>query len=390
VANAAALDANGQLYAAGFAPDPSSILEMRLWRFTPSGNLDKSFNGTGYVAHPGSADGSGSTVGLGVATEPGVDGDTVVCGYSIDANQSWGMTVWRYRADGTLDPAFATNGYYRYTAAESGGVSCAIDSNGEVVVAGFRWNGSDWDMAVWRLSPTGDLDTTLFHNGAAGGDAEDIGVGVLIDGSGRILVTGYSSNSDGSQDMALWRLTSAGALDLTFSGDGVFTHADAGGITGDDGGRAIALDGTDIIVTGYSPTPFGGDAMALWRLDTNGLLDAAFSSNGYLTHDGAAGGFGRDEGRAVQIDVDHNVLVLGSSVASNGRTEVVLWRYLPDGSPDTSIDGTGFLVFSETGTISTEDTGRALALTIQGRAWAVGVHGNSTAAAEILLASHVF
>jgi uncharacterized delta-60 repeat protein len=68
----------------------------------------------------------------------------------------------------------------------------------------------------------GDLDTSFGSGGkvttaiGAGGYGQD----VAIDGSGRIVVAGYSSNGT-DDDFAVVRYTASGALDTTFGSGGM-------------------------------------------------------------------------------------------------------------------------------------------------------------------------
>ncbi|HYE57719.1 MAG TPA: delta-60 repeat domain-containing protein, partial [Rhodothermales bacterium] len=97
--------------------------------------------------------------------------------------------------------------------------------------------------------PTGDLDTSFDTDGkqtvSFGGTDQAQAIGV--DGSGRIVVAGYTSAGATGYDIAVARLTSSGALDATFAGDGTLTIH----VTGDDYAYALAFDGDgNIIVVG--------------------------------------------------------------------------------------------------------------------------------------------
>jgi uncharacterized delta-60 repeat protein len=368
----------------GYSQDATGVLNMRVWRYSGSGVLDPTLS----VSHAGNAaPGVGQTAGLGIAVD--ATGRIVVCGYSIGHDGLWGMTLWRYLEDGTPDTTFAGGaGYLRDAYRQGGGVSCAIDGSGRIVVAGFAWSGVDWDMAVWRFEPNGDVDPALngigfqTHHGAAGGSGEDIGIGLLIDAQGRILVTGYSTNSLGDQDLVVWRLLgSDGALDAAFNGTGYATF-DTPGIVGTDNdvGRALAIDALQrIVVAGWRPGVLPGtDDMGLWRFNDNGSRDTAFN----VIHDGAAGSSGTDEGRAIALDGAGRIVVTGSSTNAAGALDVVIWRYLPNGTLDTTLNGTGFVVLPGT---TVNEGARDLGIDSLGRLWAVGFRGNALASAEVAL-----
>ena len=114
-------------------------------------------------------------------------------------------------------------------------------------------------MAVWRFLPDGALDTSfgglgfVSHEGAAGGGPGlgDEGYDLVVDGTGRILVTGAGVNASASRDMVTWRFLEDGSFDTSFNGQGWVTFDRAGGNPGSDYGRAIAIDGNGkIIVAG--------------------------------------------------------------------------------------------------------------------------------------------
>jgi uncharacterized delta-60 repeat protein len=242
----------------------------------------------------------------------------------------------------------------RVTSPQSGGVGVALDGTGKILVSGFGWNGFDWDAVLWRFNTDGSPDSTFngigyaMQNHSAGSGAatgEDIGVGVAVDGSGRIVMAGYSSNAAGNQDMTVWRFNDNGTPDAGFNGSGVFRHDNAAGGSGNDVGRTIAFDASGrIVVVGWSPSATGGDDAAVWRLTSSGALDPGFNGTGYNTQGGTAGGNGVDTGRDVVIDAAGRIVMVGESANANGDQDMVVWRFGSDGTPDGSFGGTGALV----------------------------------------------
>ena len=59
----------------------------------------------------------------------------------------------------------------------------------------------DWTGAP---DPTFGAGGVVVHHGAAGGNDDDSGKDLVIDGSGRVVVTGYSRNGS-DPDMVIWR-----------------------------------------------------------------------------------------------------------------------------------------------------------------------------------------
>lgn len=169
---------------------------------------------------------------------------------------------------------------------------------------------------------------------------------VAGDEQGRVLVVGAIHDATNSHDdMAVWRFTADGEVDTSFGGDndmtdgpdGYFQHDRAGG---DDVGYDLALDGQDRIYVCGESDAAGGSEMVLWRLTADGTLDTSFGNGGVITHDNAAGGDGRDAGRGIALDGDDTVYVAGHSDATGDKPQIAVWKYTNDtnGQSDWSLD----------------------------------------------------
>lgn len=101
------------------------------------------------------------------------------------------------------------------------------------------------------------------------------------------------------------------------------------------------------------------DDFALSRLLENGSPDAAFGTGGLVTTD-IAGGFAECLGLAVQGD--GKIILAGHNNKSRGGTDadVVVVRYLSDGTLDTSFNGTGKVILDLQGTSDDKVAGVAL------------------------------
>src|SRR5205807_8971782 len=103
---------------------------------------------------------------------------------------------------------------------EAGAV--AVDSLDRVVVAGYTFNGSNDDVAVARLTVAGALDSSFDGDGkqtVVFGTSDDLAFGVAVDSLSRSVVAGNTFNGS-NYDVAVARRTVAGATDSSFDGEG--------------------------------------------------------------------------------------------------------------------------------------------------------------------------
>src|SRR6185436_13657556 len=92
---------------------------------------------------------------------------------------SAGVALWTNRYDGP------NNG-------NDGPNSIAVDSSGNVFVAGFSDAGSEYDYVTIAYSSAGSGLWTNYYSGSPTYDSQ--AQAVAVDGSGRVFVTGYSDS----------------------------------------------------------------------------------------------------------------------------------------------------------------------------------------------------
>ncbi|MCE9501545.1 MAG: hypothetical protein K8R21_13750, partial [Leptospira sp.] len=179
-----------------------------------------------------------------------------------------------------------------------------------------------------------------------------------IDSSGRIITTGGGITGTVGppvrSPMETRRYNSDGSLDLSFNGTGFYNFSLTTFPEGSTG-VALALDQSGkIIIAGQViidnfPTPADVD-MIIWRLNVDGTLDTTFNGIGYVRHNNAAGELINplDEGTSVAIDSFGRIVVAGVSCNNTGFSScvggsyqgysIVVWRYNPDGTQDTTFN----------------------------------------------------
>ena len=372
------IDDQGRILVAGQSYNGFDY-DLSLWRYNPDGTLDTSFGTKGFVTHHDAAGGGWSDRVYSITTDS--RGKILVTGESYNGSDM-DMVIWRFHPDGTLDTTFGTGGVVVHDNAAGGnggdtGRSIAIDSQGRILVAGYSRNGSgNDDMVIWRYNPDGTIDTAfgnngvVVHNSAAGGNGSDLGNSITIDSQGRILVTGESSNGL-NDDMVIWRYDIFGNLDASFGTGGVVVHHNTAGGSGNDLGKSITVDDQGrILVAGHSQNSSDYD-MVVWRYNPDGTIDTSFGTNGFVVHNGAAGGSSDDYGRSITIDSKGRILVAGESY--NGSDyDMVIWRYNPDGIIDTAFGNNGVVIHNSAAGGNNHDYASSITIDGEGKILVTG------------------
>jgi uncharacterized delta-60 repeat protein len=219
------------------------------------------------------------------------------------------------------------------------------DSNDKIVVAGYSTNATDGrDMAVWRYTSAGVLDTSFGNGGViifnGEGDGLDEASAVLLDASDNIIVAGYVTNANGDSDMAVWRFTPSGIPDTGFGEDyDADTIPDGytiynSGLGNDDFAADITLDASGrILVTGATPTVPEYD-MTVLRLTAAGKVDTTFGTGGKVK---PMGGTTTTGGNAITLDASGRMLIAGYYWNNDtGNADLCLWRLTADGALDAT------------------------------------------------------
>jgi len=237
-------------------------------------------------------DGTGSFIDQAVDLELDALGNTYVTGTSFNgSNYDW-VTV-------KYDP----NGVELWTNTYGGSgldevAALTLDANNDVIVTGSRFiSGSDWDLAVQKINgTTGVQSWDYIHTGSTNFDG---GKDVTVDNANNPVIAGTYSFSSTDIDYLVVKLTSAGALDWSYTN----------GTANNDEGKLIGVDASNnIYMGGHSDVGSGTtyfDFMLLRFAPTGGA--PAFSA----TQD--AGFSGLDTPRAMDFDAAGNVFLGGQA-----------------------------------------------------------------------------
>jgi hypothetical protein len=271
----------------------------------------------------------------------------------------------------TIDPVLAWNTFLGGNSIDHA-TGITLDANGMIYVAGYShgaWgspvreytNGSD--MFAAKLTSSGALVWHTF----LGGDGEEFGDGIAVDGSGNIYVTGTSTAAWGSPVRPYSGGAEGFVVKLNSSGD-LAWNTFLGG-SGYDETDAVAVDGSgNTYATGTSMASWGSPLRAY--TDGNEAYAAKVSASGALVWNTFLGGAGNDGGTGIAVFTTGTVYVAGFSQSSWGSPQ----RAYSAGTDAfaAALSSSGALAWNTFLGGSGSDTGRGIAVDGDGRAYVTG------------------
>ena len=300
----------------------------------------------------------GTDQGTAVAVDS--NGDVVVCGYSFNGNNYDFHTI-KYNGSSINDGEILWENTFNGTALGNDlAMAIAIDSLNNIYVGGYSQGPSgDDDFLIIKYGPNGpNVDgTPLWQvrlSGAAGDQDRLTELVVGIDG---ISATGHSRNSNLNFDY----LTAKYAFDSTLIWQKTYDST-----TGDDFGKQLAMDGSgNVLVTGYSWNGSTNVIRTVKYLAADGTVDWTHTYNG---------GFA-DEPRDIALDTAGDVYLTGTTFTATGFNDIYTAKLYGSGS---SKGQTAWKTLFNSDNGNT-DIGAAIAVDESG---AVYVTGNSHKAAS--------
>ena len=310
-ATAVALDGNGNVVVTGVSIDPASAA---------AGGTGDDYYTAKYAAADGALlweqryNGPGYSRDWASAVAVDASGNVVVTGYSTlrygypfaNFDHNYYYTTKYAAADGAI---LWEDRYQGLSQADAYASAVAVDSSGNVVVAGYAdggnptGGGTGWDFYTAKYAGTnGALLWERTYNGPANGD--DKAGAMALDSSGNVIVTGYSYNGANLDFYTAKYAAANGALLWERTYTGPANH--------DDKAVAVAVDGNgNVIVT--------GDSRVDSRLGPQ--PGAAYYTAKYAAADGALlweqrynGPVDYDAPTAVVLDTSGNVVVTGGAM----------------------------------------------------------------------------
>jgi len=187
------------------------------------------------------------------------------------------------------------------------------------------YNGGAHDAFVVKVNSAG---SGLSYCGYIGGDGEDVGRGIAVDGSGNAYVTGYSSSDEstfpvvtgpdlsyngGTSDAFVSKVSSSGAAPFVYSGYIGGSAEDAGFDIEVDNWQNAFITGSSTSTETTFPVAVGPD------LTHNGGKDAFVSelrpSGSETVYCGYIGGASTDIGYGISVGSEGSVYIVGVTVS---------------------------------------------------------------------------
>lgn len=337
-------------------------------------NLDFSFGNGGKMT----TDFTGSTdVGFAIAIQP--DGKLIVGGQASNtATNGTDYGVARYHANGSLDASFGSNGKVLTDVGGQGDIIAAIalQSDGKIVAAGFSFTANIFDFSVVRYNPNGTLDTSFGNGGKVLTDfqnSDDEAFGIVIQPDGKIVLAGYTADSNFDLDFAMVRYHPNGSLDHSFgTGGKVITDF----FSSDDQGFALLRQSDGKLIVGgtiINPKSFESE-FALARYNTDGTPDSTFGTAGKTTTEfveasGVSSLALLPDGKIIAAGFVFTSLEDRRPTHSELNADFALAKYNTDGSLDESFGAAGK---ATTDFFGEYDSVNSLALQADGKIIAVG------------------
>ena len=266
IAQAIVLEQGGTILVGGQAPSTANGNgQLALARYTSGGALDPSLNIAGLELVP-TVSGVDGIVGLAEAA----DGSIIALGENFD--------VVKLTHGGALDPSFGNNGIALNVGSSAVyGTSLALAPDGNIYAAGGTTYGSDSQMVISRVLPSGALDTSFGTKGVVNLSfgVQSTVFGIALQDNGAIVAAGDVQNGLTSNNVAVARLLGSDAspprlvqlsvpaldpADTGKEGDGITAIARPAFVgTGADPGRLIILyDGSSSLILGTATAKADG------------------------------------------------------------------------------------------------------------------------------------
>jgi uncharacterized protein (TIGR03437 family) len=279
--------------------------------------------------------------------------------YTISGRDEVAFRVdpWDHTRPLVIDPTIVYSALLGGGMTTSAGQAIALDSSGNIFIAGYTYDGafptvnaaqntltgfsssgSTNDAFVSKINAAG---TALIYSTYLGGSNYDSAAGIAVDSTGAAWVAGYTESSDfpvlnaaqptyggGSEDAFLARFNSAGVLQFS-------TYL---GGTSYDYGTGIAVDSSNNgYLTGSTYSTNFATTGGVVLTSNSGSVEAfvtKYSPGGAVVYSTLLGGGGSTYGQGIAVDSTGNAYVTGSTYDNT-------FTGAPGGGAQTTNNGNG-------------------------------------------------
>ena len=303
---ALAVQSDGKVIFGGLFLNYNNVSANYIIRLNSDGSRDTSFViGTGFNARVQA-----------IAIQP--DGKILLGGFFTSYNGTPASRIIRLNTDGSIDGTFV------YGTAFNGDIEViTLQPNGFILVGGIfsTYKGVSANRIV-RLNSVGTIDATFVYGTGFNGRVYDI----KLQSDGSLIVVGSFTAYKGLVQSKVCRLTSTGTLDATFNvGTGV--------VSGTPLSIAIQTDGK-IIIVGTMLDYNGTTISRIVRINTNGSIDSAFTTNNGTGFSNTC--------YIVILDSNEKIYVGSAGSQFNGNVSAGLFSLNSDGTFNSSVYIGGF------------------------------------------------
>ena len=246
-----------------------------------------------------------------------------------------------------FDQEFGTNGLAIHELplqqSESVAADVISDASGDFYVLLTASAGANSGVVtIAKFSSNGSVVAAFGNNGRSQ-DLQLVGSNFALQADGKIVVSGFQYTNNQTK-IAVYRLTASGQIDSTFGVDGAYIIPSFPGKNIDSSSLLLAVNqSNNRIHIAFNVSNFQGNNNNFYfiTLDTDGQVDYGWSNGGteeVVPRGGPVSAY--SSLNSIYLLSDGSLLGIGSAISTNGVRAIVLAKLDQDGYLDSAYDGT--------------------------------------------------
>lgn len=299
-----------------------AALFVSAWLYAAPASLDLSFGGgTGATIVP--VDTSGDALGS----------------YCVVAGSNR-FCMARLLDNGTLDTSFGTGDKVTTAIASNNNQPTSAMSllpDGRVLLVGTCHTGNDFDMFAARYQSDGNLDTRFNTTGKrvlpGDGTKNEYRRAVAVQTESKIVIACFHSETAEDNFLEI-RLLADGSFDTTFNTSGCRSINVIPGVNDQKNAAAVALDRSIVVIGTCTQAT---QRFCVIRLTSTGATDTTFNGNGKQVLSSI---YTTEKAVSVAMEAGGRI-VLGGTCSNVSSSRLCVMRLNPDGTPDSSFKSDG-------------------------------------------------